>query len=112
MAVRPTYPPLAPRGSSCLGSGEGRTRPGRGSDDPVVGRPAGQFVTVGELKLPQDGRDMSLHGLDRDGETLRGLLAAVPPSDETHGLSLPWRELVELGVVVHRYRPGEGIQHE
>src|SRR6266545_4409466 len=70
-----------------------RARPGRVSDQAVVGGPARELVPARQLELPQDGRHVSLDRLDRDRELVGDLLVSVATSDVAEHLPLPRREL-------------------
>src|SRR4029079_352302 len=66
------------------------------SDEAGLGRPAGQLVTLRELQLSQDARDVALDGLHGDVEPGGDLLVEVPACDQLEDLALSRGELVEL----------------
>ncbi len=82
------------------------------SDQLPLRRPAGQFVAIGELELPQHGADVGLDGLDRYEQRLARLPIGVTPSDELQDFTLPRRERSELVVDIGRGQRGEGVEDE
>ncbi len=53
-----------------------------------LGCPTRELVPGRQLQLPQNSRDVTLHGLHRDRQLLRDLLVGVPPCDEPENLAL------------------------
>jgi len=67
-------------------------------DEPSVGCPAGQLVTIGELQLTQHAADMRLDSLDRDKQLLRDLLVRVAARDQPEHLTLTLGQSVKIFV--------------
>src|SRR5579863_4993487 len=64
-------------------------------------RPVRQLIATGQLQLAQDGRDVALDGLGRDGQLPGDVLIGVPARDQSEYLTFACGQLVEVRVDGH-----------
>jgi hypothetical protein len=78
--------------------------------------PVGQLVSIGELQLAQDRRDVALDRLGRDLEFRRNVAVGIATGDEAQHLALSRRQEIEIRIDVTRLEvlslEGERVKHE